>query len=56
MKFEKHIDMKTRHILLLLLPLLLLGACSKEKKPQLLPAISGKAGEVEIVSTKAICP
>ena len=30
------------------------GACKKEKKPQLLPAISGKAGEVEIVSTKAL--
>ena len=34
--------------------LLTLGACNKEKKPQVLPAISGKAGEVEIVSTKAL--
>lgn len=41
---------------MLLLPALLLaaGGCSKEKKPALLPAISGKAGEVEIVSTKAV--
>jgi len=48
--------MKTRHIILtILLPALLLAsACTKEKKPQILPAISGKAGEVEIVSSKAV--
>jgi len=48
--------MKTRHLILaLLLPCLLLGACgNKEKKPLILPSISGKAGEVEIVSTKAL--
>ena len=48
--------MKTRHIILtVLLPTLLLAtACNKEKKPQILPAISGKAGEVEIVSSKSV--
>ena len=48
--------MKRNSILTVLLPglLLLAVACSKEKKPQLLPAISGKAGEVEIVSSKAL--
>lgn len=49
--------MKTHRILLAaVLPCLLLalGACSNEKKPQILPAISGKAGEVEIVSSKAL--
>lgn len=48
--------MKTRHIILsVLFPALLLsGACQKEQKPQILPAISGKAGEVEIVSSKAV--
>ncbi len=49
--------MKTNRILLaaaLTCLVLALGACSKEKKPQLLPAISGKAGEVEIVSSKAL--
>ena len=52
---QKHLDMKTHKIILaLLLPCLLLGACNKEKKPQVLPAISGKAGEVEIVSSKAV--
>jgi len=48
--------MKTQRIILiatLSCLVLSLGACSKEKKPQLLPAISGKAGEVEIVSRKA---
>ena len=40
----------------IMLPCILLVAvaCEKEKKPQLLPAISGKAGEVEIVSSKAV--
>ena len=48
--------MKTRSIILtLLLPALLLAAsCTQEKKSQILPAISGKAGEVEIVSSKAV--
>ena len=49
--------MKTQRILLavaLTCLVFALGACSKEKKPQVLPAISGKAGEVEIVSTKAL--
>ena len=49
--------MKTHRILLAtVLPCLLLAlsACSNEKKPQILPAISGKAGEVEIVSSKAL--
>jgi len=49
--------MKTRNILLtILLPgiLLLAAGCEKEKKPQILPSISGKAGEVEIVSSKAV--
>lgn len=59
--------MKTTKILFLLLlsgATLLTQACShdrnltdavkKEKKAQLLPAISGKAGEVEIVSSKAV--
>lgn len=48
--------MKTRSIILtLLLPALLLAAsCNQEKKTQILPAISGKAGEVEIVSSKAV--
>ena len=47
--------MKTRTILLtLLLPALLLGTgCKKEKSAPLLPSITGKAGEVEIVSSKA---
>ncbi len=48
--------MKTRTILLILMiPALLLtaGSCSKEKKAPLLPSITGKAGEVEIVSSKA---
>lgn len=48
--------MKRTIILLALLPglLLLTGSCAKEKKKQLLPGISGKAGEVEIVSSKAL--
>ena len=49
--------MKTRNILLtILLPglLLLAAGCENEKKPQVLPSISGKAGEVEIVSSKAV--
>lgn len=48
--------MKRYLILFALLPglLLLTGSCTKEKKKQLLPGISGKAGEVEIVSSKAL--
>ena len=48
--------MKKHIILFALLPALLLSsACSKnEDKKQLLPSISGKAGEVEIVSSKAL--
>lgn len=48
--------MKRYIILLALLPALVLltGSCAKEKKKQLLPGISGKAGEVEIVSSKAL--
>lgn len=48
--------MKRYIILLALLPslVLLTGSCAKEKQKQLLPGISGKAGEVEIVSTKAL--
>lgn len=60
--------MKTTKILFLLMTLsavtLLTEACSQdrqttdsvknEKKPQMLPSISGKAGEVEIVSSKAV--
>jgi hypothetical protein len=34
--------------------MLLSGACEKEKTKGLLPSISGKAGEVEIVSSKAL--
>ena len=48
--------MKTRTILLsLLIPAVLLtaGGCTKEKKAPVLPSITGKAGEVEIVSSKA---
>lgn len=48
--------MKRYIILFALLPglLLLTGSCAKEKKKQILPGISGKAGEVEIVSSKAL--
>ena len=46
--------MKTRIILLVLLLPLLAAGCSKEKKAPVLASISGKAGEVEIVSSKAV--
>ncbi len=48
--------MKTYHILpvVLLASLMLLAGCKKEQKPQILPSISGKAGEVEIVSPKNV--
>ena len=47
--------MKTRiFVLMLMLPALLLTAgCKKEKSAPILPSITGKAGEVEIVSSKA---
>ena len=47
--------MKTRIFLLtLMIPALLLTAgCKKDKSAPLLPSITGKAGEVEIVSSKA---
>lgn len=47
--------MKTRILFLtLMIPALLLTAgCKKEKSAPLLPSITGKAGEVEIVSSKA---
>ena len=47
--------MKTRIFLLtLMIPALLLTAgCKKDKSATLLPSITGKAGEVEIVSSKA---
>ena len=47
--------MKTRILVLtLMLPALLLTAgCKKEQSAPLLPSITGKAGEVEIVSSKA---
>ena len=46
--------MKLHHLILTaLLPCILLASCAKEK-PKVLASISGKAGEVEIVSTKAV--
>ena len=46
--------MKLRHLILtMILPGLLLASCAKEK-PKVLASISGKAGEVEIVSPKAV--